>query len=64
MRPETFRAWQEAMKLTNQEAEDALGKSRATIARYRAEGVPQAESRVVRLAMRAIANHLPPWPDE
>lgn len=60
MRPEAFRAWQAHTKMKNREVADALGKSLATIARYRATGVPEAESVTVRLALRAIANALPP----
>lgn len=63
MSPEAFRAWQSHVKLRNYEVEAALGKSKATIARYRADGVPEGESRTVRLALRAIANALPPWPE-
>lgn len=63
MRGEAFRAWQSHMKLKNHEVEAMLGKSKATIARYRAIGVPEAESITVRLALRALANALPPWPE-
>ncbi len=63
MTPESFKAWQAHVKLKNHEVEAMLGKSKATIARYRSEGVPGTESRTVRLALRAIANALPPWPE-
>lgn len=41
----------------------ALGKSEDTIARYRRDGVPERESLAIRLAIRALANALPPWSD-
>lgn len=62
MRPEAFKAWQAHMKLKNYEVEALLGKSKATIARYRAGGVPDGESVAIRLALRALANALEPWP--
>lgn len=62
MTPEAFRAWRQPRFRTQAEAGRALGKSRATIARYEANGVPEDESQTVRLAIRAIANDLPPWP--
>lgn len=62
MTPEAFRAWRKPRFRSQTAAGLALGKHRATIARYEAEGVPDDESQTVRLAMRAIANDLPPWP--
>lgn len=62
MTPEAFRAWRKPRFRSQAATGLALGKSRATIARYEAEGVPADESQTVRLAIRAIANDLPPWP--
>jgi hypothetical protein len=62
MEASAFKAWQKHVALKNREAAAVLGKSMATIARYRAEGVPETESVTVRLALRAVVNALPPWP--
>lgn len=63
MKPETFRAWQDHMGLSGVEIAKALGKSDETISVYRKKGVPKRESLLIRLALRALANALPPWPE-
>ena len=64
MTPESFRAWQEHAGLSGRAVSEALGKSEDTIVRYRKHGVPDRESRAIRLAIRALANALPPWPEK
>jgi hypothetical protein len=61
MSPETFKAWRNARFRSQAAAGEALGKSRHSIMRYERDGVPADESRTLALAMRAIANDLPPW---
>lgn len=63
MTPGSFRAAQEHLGLSGIQIGQALGKSPNTIVRYRRDGVPEGESRAIRLALRAIANALPPWPE-
>lgn len=63
MTAEAFRAWQKHMRLNTLEVSQALGKSRHTIMRYRESGVPERDSRLIRLALRAIANAHQPWPE-
>lgn len=62
MTPEAFRAAQDRLNLSGKEIGEALGKSQDTIVRYRQQGVPERESRTVRLALAALAYGLPPVP--
>jgi DNA-binding XRE family transcriptional regulator len=64
MTPEAFRAWRKHVRLTQDQAGAAIGKTRQSVYRYERDGVPEAEARTVALAMRAVANALPPWPSE
>jgi hypothetical protein len=64
MTPEAFRAAQAHLGLSGIRIGQALGKSPNTIVRYRRDGVPEGESQTGRLALRALANALPPWPAE
>lgn len=62
MTPEAFRSAQDHLGKSGKELGEDLGKSEDTIVRYRKHGVPDRESRAIRLAIRALANALPPWP--
>lgn len=62
MTPEAFRAAQDRLNLSGKEIGEALGKSQDTIVRYRQQGVPERESRAVRLALAALSYGLPPVP--
>lgn len=57
----TFIAWQSHMRFTSAEAARQLGKSADTISRYRRNGVPESEARIVALACAAIAMKVPAW---
>ena len=61
MRAVEFRIWQAGTGLNVREVAEAIGKSPDTISLYRRDGVPERESRIVRLACSAIANDLRPW---
>jgi transcriptional regulator with XRE-family HTH domain len=61
--PEAFRATQDRLGLSGKELGEALGKSQDTIVRYRQQGVPERESRAIRLALAALSYGLPPVPD-
>ena len=61
MDSQTFIAWQEHMGFSGAEAAREIGKSADTISRYRRNGVPESESRIVGLACAAIAMKLPAW---
>lgn len=56
-----FLAWMARVHLNIGQAAEVLGKSRDTIARYRTDGVPEREAKVVGLACAAYAHGLPPW---
>lgn len=56
-----FLAWMARVGLNIRQAGGVLGKSRDTIARYRTDGVPEREAKVVGLACAAYAHGLPPW---
>lgn len=62
MTPEAFRAAQERLNLSGKDIGEALGKSPNTIVRYRRDGVPEGESRAIRLALAALSYGLPPVP--
>jgi hypothetical protein len=62
MTPEAFRAAQDRLGRQGKDLAADLGKSEDTIVRYRQQGVPERESRTVRLALAAIAYGLPPVP--
>ena len=64
MSPDAFRAWQSHVGLSGREIAVALGKSEDTIVTYRLRGVPERESKIVRLALQALAHELPPWPEQ
>lgn len=61
MRAVEFRIWQSTTGLNVRQTAEALGKSPDTVSLYRRDGVPERESRIVRLACAAIANDLSPW---
>lgn len=64
MSPITFRTWRKARYRSQAAAGEALGKSRATIARYERSGVPEEDSLTLRLAMQALSAGLSPVPAE
>lgn len=62
MTPEAFRSFQDHLGKSGKELAEELGKSEDTIVRYRQQGVPERESRTIRLALAALAYGLPPVP--
>lgn len=56
-----FRVWQAIMNLSGRNAAAALGKSEDTVTLYRHHGVPDRESRIVRLACAALLHDLKPF---
>jgi transcriptional regulator with XRE-family HTH domain len=60
--PEAFRAAQERLNFSGKDIGEALGKSPNTIVRYRRDGVPEGESKAIRLALAALFYGLPPIP--
>lgn len=61
MTAKEFRVWQATVGLNGNEAAQALGKSKDTISAWRASGVPDNQSPIVRLACAAIAAKVEPW---
>ena len=60
MKPERFKEWQGRMGWSAAECAKRLGKSPDTITAYRINGVPNAQARVVGLAMAALDAKLEP----
>ena len=58
MSPERFKEWQESMGWSAAETARRLGKSADTITSYRIYGVPEAQSKVIGLAMAALESRL------
>lgn len=52
--PEAVRAWQARTGLTNAGLAERIGRTRETIQKWRAEGVPPREARFVSLVMAAV----------
>lgn len=52
--PEVVRAWQARTGLTNAGLAERIGRTRETIQKWRAEGVPAREARFVSLVMAAV----------
>ena len=68
MTPDDFKAWREAMRLTQDGAATALGLSNATIQNYergrRLDGKPAPIPRTTALACGAQFHRIAPWGED
>lgn len=62
MKPESFKKWRKARKMTQTQAANALGIDQATVSRYENGATNLTElDLTLRLAMAAVAKGIKPW---